>query len=240
MKKRILCIVLALICIFSLLSCNEAPPIDDTPDDSGQQTQPDDGSQQTPPEENNSQVKKETIEYGYKKLRDDDPYPSYRLAYKVNANKNFGRYGVSYLGIKLSHGAEGPWYYGGYIYPNVERVEVWFEDTLLYEDGYFDYLNDHIYFTQDINSRPHNSLFIIENQQVKFYTSDNYDGERNSWVRFNNEVSYTLLFTKNKTEYTFEIREVYFDGSVKVVCEAKLYARFDGNTVYFSNEPFDE
>ena len=182
-----------------------------------------------------------TVEYGYDLLQASaEEYVSYRLGYKVEESIMLDKRRELLFELRLSHGTGGPWYGGGFVYPEVKRIEVVFEDEILCKDEYFDYLDSYYYASGVIEHTPSYLESTYGNKRVELYTSEKYDGNPNSFVRFNNEEEYLLRLSEDKEEYTFRIREVYFDGSVKVVCEAKLYARFDGDTVHFSAEPFDE
>lgn len=248
MKKRLIALLLLVLCIFTFFACNstDEPPVDIEGDlgnqegDLGNQEgnlgnqEGNLGNQDTPEPQT-------TVEYGYEQCpTKDERYVSYRIAYKVDREVTASVENPVEIPIKISHGASGPWLGGGYVHPNVERIEIVFEETVLYQKDYFDYIDRYFYRHYSVSflgtyfSHPKE----VNGEEISFYSSEVFDSEKH--ITFSNEEEYFLDFTNGNEEYTFQIREIYFDASVKVVCEAKLYARFEGDKVHFSTEPFDE
>lgn len=193
-----------------------------------------------------------TVEYGYKRSSGfKQKYPYYRIAYKVDRIKEDAG-NTTDVEIKISHGTSGPMVDGGYFYPEVQCVQLLLDEDVLFEEEYFKYLDYYLYksatYTDGTDEFKYAYIF---GERVKFYTSDYYDDYVTDEivcdgyplmpvVIYSNEATYTLPLSEGKDEYTISIREVYFDGTVKTVAEAKLYSHRDGERIYFSTEPFSD
>ena len=202
-------------------------------------------------EENNTIIQRTpTVEYGYDQKPDESRgIFEYMLAYKVE--KEIATDEEAYrsdVKIRVSHGSVGPWVDGGYVYPDIQKIEVVLthngKSTLLYRDEYYNYISDCFfrYFQENFEyGRGYGEPALAAGKPVRFYTSDNYIGG-GYILKFTNEEEYTVSFSRGTYtgSLTIELREIYGDGTVKVAKTATLYYSKTESTIKFSTEPFDE
>ena len=240
MKKKLLsmllCIILSSIMLFSCGEpTEEQPPAEAPPADIGTEEQT-------------------TLEYGYDLVPDESlGISEYMIAYKVD-QKEFPLEDDGILKIRVSHGSVGPWVGGGCVYPDIQEIELvssvrtkGYVSRLLYRDEYYDYIGDcffRYYAPYTRYGSGTTGTALVRGRPVMFYTSDYY--EKGKILKFTNEEEYwfskieLLRFTSDSgILLTFELREIYGDGTVKVVKTANLYYTKDETTIKLSTEPFD-
>ena len=152
MRRIIACFLLFAVCSTFLFSCGE-PPL---------------GEDELPIDEENS-VK--IIEYGYDlKRTKEEALIAYRIAFKVPETIDFGKSKYNFE-IQLSHGGGGGWFDGGFVYPNIQRIEVVVNDHILCQDEYFDYI-DSYFFADEIN---YSNGSNYQGKKVELYTTSEYE-----------------------------------------------------------------
>lgn len=243
LRKKIIALLLMLACILALISCDNESTV---PPESNP---PSDGVTTEPPESNPPQDEVTIVEYGYEK--DDDfakvTYVNYKIAYKIPSFIEYEEGTLPKVTIKYSHGANGPWIDGGYVYPDVTSVELHLVGDglrILSKNAYFNYLEAFYYV--DYATLP---IFpttppLHGDEVYKEYTSS-YSNENTDYISYSNESEYEISLKEGVTQYTLAIREilVYREESRvggRYVVKASFYVKFGDGIVYFSNEPFDE
>lgn len=224
MIRRFVFLIILIAYIFLLTSCiTQSGGTDIPPSDA---------------ENPSDKIEMTTVECGYLKSGEDSEYLSYKLAYKVAKSKQYNQDERIVAKIRMSHGSNGGWYSGGYIYPEISRIDVLFEESVLVTLKYFTYLDRYVYYETE---RDEYSEYWYTSDYCQMHEKYYADIGKDSapLIYFDNEVEYYIPLIEGKEEYAFQIREIYSDGTVNIAAEAKLYARFEDGTVYFSAEPFE-